>query len=65
MKYNYLKIKNIMEDFEKSSKLPDGWKDWNTLTIDQMVEYLENKYKFSSTGDAKCIFTLIDFYKNL
>lgn len=54
MKYNYLKIKEIIQGENL---------DWNTLTLDQMVDYLENKYKFSSTGDAKCIFTLIEFYK--
>ena len=37
--------------------------DWNTLSLDQMVDYLENKYKYSSTGDAKCIAELIDFYR--
>lgn len=36
--------------------------DWNTLRLDQMVEYLRKKYMFSSTGDAKCITHLIDFY---
>jgi hypothetical protein len=45
------------------SALPEGWVDWNTLSIDQMVEYLRNKYMFSSSGDAKCIYHLIDFYE--
>jgi len=36
--------------------------DWNTLTLDQMVEHLRQKYQFSSTGDAKCIYHLIEFY---
>lgn len=44
------------------SALPDDWKDWNTLSLDQMVEYLRNKYMFSSSGEAKCIFHLIEFY---
>lgn len=42
--------------------LHDGWLDWNTLSLDQMVEYLRKKYMFSSSGDAKCIYHLIDFY---
>jgi hypothetical protein len=25
--------------------------DWNTLSLDQMVEYLRKKYMFSSSGD--------------
>lgn len=44
------------------SALPEGWLDWNTLSLDQMVEHLRNKYKFSSSGDAKCICHLIEFY---
>ena len=54
---DYLILKVIL------SKLPDGWIDWNTLTLDQMVEHLENKYKFDSSGDSLCIYRLIEFYK--
>lgn len=46
------------------SALPNGWMDWNKLTLDEMVEYLRNKYMFSSSGDAKCIYHLIEFYDN-
>ncbi len=44
------------------SASPNGWLDWNTLSLDQMVEYLRNKYMYSSSGDAKCIYHLIEFY---
>lgn len=44
------------------SALPEGWLDWNTLSLDQMVEHLREKYMFSSSGDAKCIYHLIEFY---
>ncbi len=36
--------------------------NWNTLSLDQMVEHLREKYMFSSSGDAKCIHHLIEFY---
>jgi len=49
---------------EKKIELPEGWLDWNTLSLDDMVEYLRNKYQFLSSGDAKCIFHLIEFYDN-
>jgi len=45
-----------------SSALPDPWLDWNTLSLDQMVEHLRQKYLFSSSGDANCIHHLIEFY---
>jgi hypothetical protein len=37
--------------------------DWNELSLDKMVDYLKDKHKFSSTDEAKCIFSLIDFYE--
>jgi hypothetical protein len=46
----------------EENNTPNGMFDWNTLNLDQMVEHLRKKYQFSSTGDAKCIFHLIDFY---
>jgi|688.fasta_scaffold352020_4 hypothetical protein len=45
-----------------SSALPDALLDWNTLSLDQMVEHLRQKYMISSSGDAKCIHHLIEFY---
>lgn len=57
-------MKLTKEQLEKNKEsLKVGFLDWNTLTLDQMVEYLEEKHKFSSTGEAKCIFELIEFYK--
>jgi len=47
---------------EQPFKLPKGWLDWNTLSLDQMVEYLRQKYMIDSSGDAKCIYHLIEFY---
>ena len=44
------------------SALPEGWLDWNTLSLDQMAEHLRQKFMFSSSGDAKCIYHLIEFY---
>ena len=47
----------------KDKKLPDGWLDWNTLSLDEMVEYLRKKHMVSSTGESKCIYELIEFYE--
>lgn len=38
--------------------------DWNTLSLDEMVKYLEDKFKFDSSGTAKCVHHLIEFYKD-
>lgn len=58
-------MKLTKEQIEKQDKkaFAAGFFDWNVLTLDQMVEYLEEKHKFSSTGEAKCIYHLIEFYK--
>ena len=42
---------------------PRGWLDWNKLTLDEKVDYLRNKYEFDSSGDANCIYSLIEFYE--
>jgi hypothetical protein len=47
-----------MDDFDKN----DVFFDWNKLTLDQKVEYLRNKYRFISSGEANCINSLIGFY---
>jgi hypothetical protein len=57
-------MKLSKEQIEKNKYIGIGFLDWNTLTLDQMVEYLEEKHKLSSTGEAKCIFELIKYYKD-
>ena len=37
--------------------------DWNTLSLDQMAAHLKQRYMFSSSGDAKCIWELVQFYE--
>ncbi len=37
--------------------------DWNTLSLDLMADYLKQRYKFSSSGDARCIWELVQFYE--
>lgn len=39
--------------------------DWNQLSIEDCIKYLKDKYCFSSSGDAKCIYTLIEAYEGL
>lgn len=46
----------------KQKNINDGLLDWNTLSLDEMVEYLRKKHMFSSTGESLCIYYLIDFY---
>ena len=37
--------------------------DSNTLSMDELVEFLEEKRKYSSSGESLAIYKLIDFYK--
>lgn len=62
MKKDINENKALSQTSVSGSALPDGCMDWNTLSLDQMVEYLRNKYMFDSSGDAKCIYHLIEFY---
>lgn len=40
-----------------------GFMDWNQLSLDQLADYLENKWRFNSSGDALAIHKLIEFYR--
>lgn len=62
MKNDINKNKALSKGDVSGSALPEGWLDWNTLSLDQMVEHLRQKFIFSSSGDAKCIYHLIEFY---
>lgn len=37
--------------------------DLNIVSLDKKVEYLKERFKYSSTADAKCIYDLIEFYE--
>lgn len=37
--------------------------DWNKLSLDDYCNYLEKLYMFQSTGEAKAIMELINFYR--
>ena len=50
-------------DCDESKKVKMECKNWNEMTIDQMVDHLKNKYRFLSSEDAKYIMTLIEFYE--
>lgn len=53
---------NLKEETANNESFKSLMFDWNTLNLEQMVEHLRRKFMFSSSGDAKCINTLIDFY---
>ena len=39
-----------------------GFADWNKKSLDELVQHLEREFAFSSSGTAKAIFTLIEYY---
>lgn len=43
--------------------MPLGCIDWNKLSLDQLVAYLEEKHQFSSRGESFAINRLIEYYK--
>lgn len=38
--------------------------DWNKYSMDELADYLEDKWKFSSSGEAFAILKMVDFYRN-
>jgi hypothetical protein len=37
--------------------------DWDKVPIENIIWYLEIKYQFLNTADAKCIRRLLEYYK--
>jgi len=37
--------------------------DWNTMSMDEYTSHLTQKFQFDSSGTAKAVFELIDFYR--
>lgn len=61
--WNELTTKEKEDRINGVDDIPPGFMDWNELSLDIIVSYLENKYMFLSSGDAYCINKLIEFYK--
>lgn len=61
--WNELTTKEKEDRINGIDDMPPGVIDWNKLSLDMIVTYLENKYMFSSSADAHCIYRLIKFYK--
>lgn len=53
----------IMTNSENIDKFNDFFVDWNKKDLDELVEYLSNKHKFDSSGEAHAIFRLIEWYQ--
>jgi gas vesicle protein len=51
-----LKLKNQMID-------EDSYIDWNFFSMDDLANYLENKYQFNSSGEALAIMKMVKFYR--
>jgi hypothetical protein len=37
--------------------------DWNKFTMDELANYLEQKYMFLSSGEALAVMKMVDFYR--
>lgn len=37
--------------------------DWNKFSMDELADYLERKWRFSSSGEALAILKMVDFYR--
>lgn len=57
---------NTPEDIVVKNLTPEelGFVDWNQFGLDELAEYLDEKYMYSSSGEALAIHKLIEFYRN-
>jgi uncharacterized protein Yka (UPF0111/DUF47 family) len=56
---------DALHEFQESQKPDEQIEafDWNTLTIEQMADHLRKEFQFDSSGTARCIFALLEFYE--
>jgi hypothetical protein len=58
MKENYEKFENLDAICKET-----GFVDWNTFSMDELADYLENKWAIHSSGEAFAIMRMVDFYR--
>lgn len=51
------------EELKSGGNGGDGFTDWNTKSLDELADYLERRWQYQSSGEAKAIFELIKFYR--
>lgn len=49
------------ENYEKAKTV--GFVDWNEFSLDYLADYLDEKWKFNSSGEALAIHKMITFYR--
>ena len=59
----YEKIEIYFQDEKDKIFKNAGFKDCNTYTMDELVEYLDKKWMYISNVDSFGIHKLIEFYK--
>ena len=52
-------------DTERDIVLDNGvvFADWNKFNMDELADYLENKWAIHSSGEAFAIMRMVDFYR--
>jgi len=50
-------------ELEVKMQTPLNIIDWNKMSMDEYVHHLTQKFQFDSSGTAKAVFKLIDFYE--
>jgi len=62
--FTYKEAIEYSENIDKvDAELEAKMFDWNEMTMDQYAEHLENKFIFQSTGTAKAVMEMVDFYR--
>lgn len=62
-------LKLLISEEEKLKKEPitptilNNFVDWNKFNMDELADYMEQKYLFSSSGEALAIHKLVNFYR--
>ena len=55
--------RKLSKEEQKANLLKIGWMDWNDYSMDELADYLEEKWRFSSSGEALAIYKMVEFYR--
>ena len=60
-----MKDKDTVSPKPDPSEFPQGWLDWDKLSLQEHIDYLKGRFAYSSEGTAKSVFELIAAYNAL
>ena len=53
----------LPKELQEENLIKAGFFDWNKYDLDKLADYLEEKWRFMSSGEAHAIMEMVRFYR--